>query len=217
MKTRQRQGAALIEVLVALVILTILLVALLPGLTGSAVLLQQNSQVNLAAQVAKEQLEKIRALYIPVDGLRSPRSNVLGTGTFYCTLGEQFEDALNLCPTTLTGAETLFGANATVYRVRSVVTDGPVGCWFQEASVSDTAKDNLGTPLVCYETPAAAATAGVFPSYRSSKQVTVWVYMEDTPTANDNNPQVSSVQASSGQAGAETLRSGPLVILSTTF
>ncbi len=60
MQYRQTNGLSMLEVLVAMLFLSITLLALLPALTGSVLLGKQNGRVNLAAQLAQQHMELVR-------------------------------------------------------------------------------------------------------------------------------------------------------------
>jgi type II secretory pathway pseudopilin PulG len=64
MQFRQTKGFSLLEVLVAILFLSITLLALLPALTGSVLLGKQNGRVNLAAQLAQQHMELVRGQFV---------------------------------------------------------------------------------------------------------------------------------------------------------
>ncbi|WP_218080337.1 type II secretion system protein [Anthocerotibacter panamensis] len=202
---RLNAGFALVEVLVAILLLSLFLVAILPALLGTVLLGKQNGNVNLAALVAKEQVEALRDLYAR-NGTYFPVPNPAATTT-YCALGQA------ACYPDLATAQANYPANTTVYLVRTVVTDGSVGCWLdsRQASLADNSNQ-----LICYATkPLAEAVVGVGNAVRSHKRVMVGVYNNATPAANYLAPQVTNVLSGDSQTVATASSAGPLAVLTT--
>jgi type II secretory pathway pseudopilin PulG len=64
MQFRRTKGFSVLEVLVAILFLSLLLLALLPSLMGSVLLGKQSGRVNLAAQLAQQHMELVRGQFV---------------------------------------------------------------------------------------------------------------------------------------------------------
>ncbi len=167
---KAEDGFGLIELIVAMAVLSIALLALLAGYGSAVVGIRQSSEKTVASSIADAQLELYRALPFASVGLdRTAVANAESTDTVYESDDSALADPLALlppvdvtianCASTLSAAgcspiQTVTGADHRSYRLETFIQDSQDGnsssTTWTERLVTVIVRDpnTAGTPIV---------------------------------------------------------------------
>lgn len=127
---RDEQGFALVEMLIAIVVINIALLAILLSLTSGVASLRRSAEVSTASAVADKQLERYRALaytsiYLDTTSLAATDSTYQADSAYSAS---QVSQACSPLVAACTPSQTLTGPDGRSYRVDTyIVSVTPAG------------------------------------------------------------------------------------------
>ena len=127
---RDERGFALVEMLIAIVVINVALLAILLSLTSGVASLRRSAEVSTASAVADKQLEQYRALaftsiYLDTTSLAATDSTYQGDSAYSAS---QVNQACSPLVTACTPSQTLTGPDGRSYRVDTyIVSVTPTG------------------------------------------------------------------------------------------
>jgi Tfp pilus assembly protein PilV len=127
---RDEQGFALVEMLIAIVVINVALLAILLSLTSGVASLRRSAEVSTASAVADKQLERYRALaytsiYLDTTSLAATDSTYQGDSAYSAS---QVNQACSPLVAACTPSQTLTGPDGRPYRVDTyIVSVTPAG------------------------------------------------------------------------------------------
>lgn len=127
---RDERGFALVEMLIAIVVINVALLAILLSLTSGVASLRRSAEVSTASAVADKQLERYRALayasiYLDTTSLVATDSTYQGDSAYSAS---QVNQACSPLVSACTPSQTLTGPDGRSYRVDTyIVSVTPAG------------------------------------------------------------------------------------------
>ena len=127
---RDEQGFALVEMLIAIIVINVALLAILLSLTSGVASLRRSAEVSTASAVADKQLERYRALaytsiYLDTTSLAATDSTYQGDSAYSAS---QVNQACSPLVAACTPSQTLTGPDGRPYRVDTyIVSVTPAG------------------------------------------------------------------------------------------
>ena len=127
---RDERGFALVEMLIAIVVINVALLAILLSLTSGVASLRRSAEVSTASAVADKQLEQYRALafpsiYLDATSLAAADSTYQGDSAYSAS---QVNQACSPLVAACTPSQTLTGPDGRSYRVDTyIVSVTPAG------------------------------------------------------------------------------------------
>jgi Tfp pilus assembly protein PilV len=127
---RDEQGFALVEMLIAIIVINVALLAILLSLTSGVASLRRSAEVSTASAVADKQLERYRALaytsiYLDTTSLAATDSTYQGDSAYSAS---QVNQACSPLVAACTPSQTLTGPDGRSYRVDTyIVSVTPAG------------------------------------------------------------------------------------------
>jgi type II secretory pathway pseudopilin PulG len=127
---RDEQGFALVEMLIAIIVINVALLAILLSLTSGVASLRRSAEVSTASAVADKQLERYRALaytsiYLDTTSLAATDSTYQGDSAYSAS---QVNQACSPLGAACTPSQTLTGPDGRSYRVDTyIVSVTPAG------------------------------------------------------------------------------------------
>ncbi len=120
---RDEQGFALVEMLIAIVVINVALLAILLSLTSGVASLRRSAEVSTASAVADKQLEQFRALaytsiYLDTTSLGATDSTYQGDSAYSAS---QVNQACSPLVAACTPSQTLTGPDGRSYRVDTYI------------------------------------------------------------------------------------------------
>ena len=129
-RARQEGGFALIEMLIAIVVINIGLLAILLALTSGVTTLRGSAETSTASAVADRQLERYRAVAFSAIYLDTASLAALATDTTYQSdaVGSQVNQVCSPIVPTCSPTQTVTGPDGRSYRVDTyIVSATPTG------------------------------------------------------------------------------------------
>ena len=122
-RARGEQGFALIEMLIAIVVINIALLAILLSLTSGVAALRRSAETSTASAVADQQLERYRALayasiYLDTTSLGTTDSTYQGDSAYSAS---QVSQTCNPLSAACTPSQTVTGPDGHSYRVDTYI------------------------------------------------------------------------------------------------